>query len=164
ASLVSLHADAFNGITDELVLAVAEPAHCFGLRGVVRGSLRQFDAARREKVANAVETRLSIEMESVVRGKIAGTEGFASLRRAFLEVFVEHLFPTGGMQLGGVGNHAIEVKKDGVVPVAADCVLVVGLPHRSCSRYQRPLPSINIRHCRPRSNERLRMPPPVPTS
>src|SRR6516225_4285583 len=157
ASLVSLHPDAFNGITDQFVLAVAEPAHRFGLWGVVRGSLRQFDAARCEKVANAVETRLSIEMESAVRGKIEGTKGFASLGRAFLEVFVEHLFPTGGVQLGGVANHTIEVKKDCVVPVATDCVLVVRLPHRSLSRYQRPLPSTNIRHCRLPSNGCLRM-------
>src|SRR5262245_25118850 len=35
ASLVSLDPDAFDGITDQLVLAVAEPAHCFSLWGIV---------------------------------------------------------------------------------------------------------------------------------
>jgi hypothetical protein len=36
------------------------------------------------------------------------------------------------MYAGGVGDHAVEVKKDGIVLVAADA-LAIGLPHWSLS-------------------------------
>jgi hypothetical protein len=40
--------------------------------------------------------------------------------RTFLKVFVEHLFPTSGVELGGIGNHTVEVKKDGIILITVD--------------------------------------------
>ena len=92
-----------------------------------------FDTARCQKIANPVKTRLSVEVKSVIRGKIEGAKCFASLASTFLKVFVEHLFPTGGVQLGSIRDHAVEVKKHGVVLIAADHVSAVRLLHRSDS-------------------------------
>jgi hypothetical protein len=52
--------------------------------------------------------------------------------RTLLKIFVEHLFPTRRVEAGGVRYHAVEVKKDGVVVVAADA-LAIRLPHGSLS-------------------------------
>ena len=51
--------------------------------------------------------------------------------RTLLKIFVEHLFPTRRVD-AGVRYHAVEVKKDGVVLVAADA-LAIRLPHGSLS-------------------------------
>ena len=45
ASLVRLHPSLFNDFVDQVVLAVPEPAHRFGLAGVVRASLGELDTA-----------------------------------------------------------------------------------------------------------------------
>src|SRR5262245_15936578 len=103
-------------------------------------------------------------MESVGRGEVEGAKRFAPLRRAFLEVFVEHLFPARRMQLGGVGNHAIEVKKHGLVLVAADDAPLALLPHRSNSGYRPTTVSARVRRCRHPSSERPPMTPPAPIS
>src|SRR6516164_2421943 len=97
-------------------------------------SLWQFDTARGQKIANAVKTRLPVEVESVVGGKIEGSKCFTSLVRTFLKVFVEHLFPTRRVELGGIRNHTVEVKEHCFVLTAADQAPVLGLlPHRSHS-------------------------------
>src|SRR3974377_146070 len=70
---------------DEVVLAVAEPAHCFRLRGVVGAPLGESDTARCEKVANPVEARLPIDIEPVVRRDLEGTKSFAFLRCTLLQ-------------------------------------------------------------------------------
>src|SRR5215468_404453 len=137
AALVRFDPFVFDDSVDQVVLAVPEPVHCFGLRGVVWMSLGKLDAARCEKVANAVEAGLPIHIEPVVRDEIERAKCFACLRRALLKVLVEHLFPTGRVDVGGVRYHTVEVKKDGVVPVAGDHTPAVGLPHRSLSCYQR---------------------------
>src|SRR5262249_4114112 len=104
-------------------------------------SLGKLDAARCEKVANAVEAGLPIHIEPVVRDEIERAKCFASLRRTLLKVLVEHLFPTGRVEAGGVRYHTVEVEKDGVVLVAGDHAPAVGLPHRTLSCYQRhPFP------------------------
>ena len=46
ASLVRLNPDIFNNLADQTVLAVRKPTHRFGLRGIVRASLRELDIAR----------------------------------------------------------------------------------------------------------------------
>ena len=45
ASLVGLHPHVLYDLVDQVVLAVAEPAHCFGLRGVVRAPFGKLDTA-----------------------------------------------------------------------------------------------------------------------
>ena len=81
ASLVGLHPFVFYDFVDQVILAVSEAIHCFGLRRVARASLGEPDIARCEKVADAVVARLAIHVEPVVRGDVEGTEYFAYLRR-----------------------------------------------------------------------------------
>jgi len=45
ASLVRLDSLIFDDLVDQVVLAVPEAIHCFGLRGVVGGSLGEMDIA-----------------------------------------------------------------------------------------------------------------------
>src|SRR5262245_64342810 len=120
ASLVWFHASLFNDLIDQVVLAVPKSANRFGVGWIVRRSLGKLNAARREKIANAVEAGLPIHMQPVVRGDIERTEGFASLHRTLLEIRIEHLLPTRSVQAGGVRYYAVEVKKNGVVTVAGD--------------------------------------------
>src|SRR6516225_5277741 len=108
ASLVRLHPFVFDDLVDQFVLAVSECAYRFELRGIVSASLRQFDAARSEKISNAIKTRLSVYIEPVVIGEIERAKCFASLVRTLLQVLVEHPFPTRGVQDSGVGYHSIE--------------------------------------------------------
>src|SRR5215468_7608999 len=136
AALVRFDPFVFDDSVDQVVLAVPEPVHCFGLRGVVWMSLGKLDAARCEKVANAVEAGLPIHIEPVVRDEIERAKCFACLRRALLKVLVEHLFPTGRVEVGGVRYHTVEVKKDGLVLVAGDHAPADGL-HRPLSCYRR---------------------------
>src|SRR4030095_7594806 len=124
--LVRLHAYVLNGLVNQVVLAIPEAAHCFDLRGGIRTSLGELDTARCEKVANAVESGFPIHIEPVVRGEIEGTKWFASLFRTLLKVLLKHLFPTRGVEVGGVRYHTVEVEEDGVV-------LVAGYGDRHCS-------------------------------
>src|SRR5262245_44611548 len=133
ASLVSLHPHVLDGLGDQSVLAVPEPAHRFRLRRVVGASLRKLYAARREKVTNAVVAGLAIYMEPVVRNDIEGPKCFASLRGTLLKVFIEHLFPARRVDLRSVRNYAVEIKQDRVVSVTIDHARALGLSHRSRS-------------------------------
>src|SRR5262249_60984763 len=102
AALVRFVPFVFDDSVDQVGLAVPEPVHCFGLRGVVGTSFGEPDTARCEKVTNAVVAGLAINIEAIVRGDIEGTKCVASLRRTLLKVLVEHLFPTGRVEAGGV--------------------------------------------------------------
>src|SRR5262249_28030142 len=46
-------------------------------------------------------------------------------------VRIKHLFPTCRVYVGSVRDHAVEVEQDGIVLVAGDRSLVIGLLHRS---------------------------------
>src|SRR6516164_3441236 len=133
ASLIRLHDFIFYDFVDQLILAVPEAIHCFRVRRIVGTSFGELNTARCEKVANAVVAGLAIYIEAVVRGDIEGTKYFASLRRTLLKVFVKHLFPTRRMYAGGIGDHAVEVEQDGVVPVAGNRTRARGLLRRSLS-------------------------------
>jgi hypothetical protein len=85
------------------------------------------DAARCEKVANAVEAGLPIDMEPIICGGIKRAKCFASLRCTLLKVFVEHLLPTRRVDAGGIRDHAIEIEQDSIVLVACDCPFGLGL-------------------------------------
>src|SRR5262245_13358079 len=71
-------------------------------------------------------------MEPVVGNDIEGPKCFASLRGALLKVLMGHLFPARRMDAGGVGHNPVEIKEDGVVPVAADA-FAIRLRHGSLS-------------------------------
>src|SRR6516162_6289080 len=133
APLVRLDPFVFDDLVDQVVLAVPEAIHCFGLRRIVRTSLGDFYTARFEKVANAVVTGLAVHIEPIVRGDIEGMKCFAFLRRTLLKVLVEHLFPRRRVNAGGVGDRTIKVEQDGIVPVSGDRTLGIGLWHFSLS-------------------------------
>src|SRR4030095_5600387 len=80
---------------------------------------------------HAVEPGLAIHIEPVIRGDLEGTKWFAGVRSALLKVRIKHLFPTRCVYGGGVRDHAVEVEQDGIVCVAGDCTLALGLLHRS---------------------------------
>jgi hypothetical protein len=84
------------------------------------------DTTRREKIANAVEARLPIHIEPVVRREIEWTKCFASLRCTLLKVLIKHLFPTRRVDAGGICDHTVEIEQDGVVLVACDCRFGLG--------------------------------------
>src|SRR5436190_5638494 len=75
---------------------------------------------------------------------------FAGLARPLLKVLIEHLFPTERVDAGGVGYHAVEVKKDGIVSVVRDRTPACGPPQRT--RYcgvlvdERPVPDPHRGH------------------
>ena len=93
-------------------------------------SLGKTDPARCEKVANAVEARLSIDVERVVGVEIERAK-VSPLRAVRSEILVEHLFPARGVQAGGVGDHAVEVEQDRIEFLAADLTFALALSHRS---------------------------------
>src|SRR4029077_1968526 len=103
ASLVRRAPVFFDDLVDQVVLAVPEPAHCFSLRGVVHAPLGELDTARYQKIANAVEAGLPVNIQPVVRDNIEGTKYFASLRRTLLQKFVKHPFPASRVDAGSVG-------------------------------------------------------------
>src|SRR4030095_471204 len=125
-SLIRLPPSLFNDFVDQVILAVPEPAHRFGLRGVIWGALREVDATGGEKVPHAVEAGLPIHIEPVIRGDLERTKWCTGVRRALLQVGIKHLFPTRRVYVGGVRDHAVEVEEDGVVLVAG-----YGAPHCS---------------------------------
>src|SRR6185437_8163343 len=71
-------------------------------------------------VANTIETRLAVDIEPIVICDIERAKSFTSLCRSLSQVLVEHLFPTLGVQFGGVGYHTVEVEKNRIVSVARD--------------------------------------------
>ena len=143
ASLVRLDPFVFDDLVDQIVLAVPEAIHCFGLRRVVRTSLGELYTARCEKVANAVVAGLAIHIEPIVCGDIEGTKRRAPLGGTLLKVLVEHLLPACRVNAGGVGDHTVEVEQDGVVLVSGDRTLALGQRHRLlsiCSAHSVVLP------------------------
>src|SRR6266704_2270943 len=82
---------------------------------------------RGDDVVDDVEPGLAIHIEPVIRGDLEGTKGFAGVRNALLKVRIKHLFPTRRVYGGGVRDHAVEVEQDGIVFVAGDGTLALGL-------------------------------------
>ena len=74
-------------------------------------SFGEANTAGFQEIANSIETRLAVYIQPVVRGEIEGPEDFALLRGAFSDVLVEDLLPTSGVQVGGIGNHAVKVEE-----------------------------------------------------
>src|SRR6516162_7976900 len=133
AALVRLHPFIFDDLVDQVVLAVPKAVHRFSLWRIIRASLGEPDAARCQKVANAVVAGLAIHIEPIVRSDVEGTKCFACLRRTPLKILVKHLSPAGGVDAGGVGDHAVEVEQDSIVSVSCDRTLALGLPPRLLS-------------------------------
>src|SRR5215831_1963342 len=132
ASLIRLHARLRDGIVDQVILAVPEPAHGFDLCRIFKVSLGEFDAARFQEVTNAIETRLPIHVKPVVDVDIEGAKCFPLLPRTLLQILIERLFPTLRVEAGCIRDDAIQVKKDSIVPVAVDA-LGRGVRHESLS-------------------------------
>src|SRR5207248_3139519 len=80
---------------------------------VVRIPLRQSDPSRGQERAHAVVARLAVDVLVVVSDRIEGDKGLAGSVGALLQVRVEHLLPRGGVDLGGLGEDAVEVEEAG---------------------------------------------------
>src|SRR5262249_53603166 len=134
APVVRLHSFAFDEIVNQLILAVPQSAYGFELRRIMRMPLGELNSARAQEIPNPVETRLSIDVEPIVRGEIKGPKCLSALLSAPAKIFVEHLLPTGRVEGGGVGYDTIEIKEDSIVPLVCD-VLALGLRHELLSCY-----------------------------
>jgi hypothetical protein len=125
-----------DNLVDQFILAVPEPAYRFKLWRIVSASLGQFDAARAEKIPNAIVTRLSVHVEPVIIGKIEGAKRFTPVCRALSQIFVEHLFPARGVYSGSIGYYTFEVEKDRIVSIAGDHMRAVFV-HRAAPEHTR---------------------------
>ena len=116
---VGLDAVTLEHRVEGVVLAVAETAHGHAGRWVLRGPLRELDAARGEEVADAVVARLAVDVGVVVgvgvRRPVALEVGCLVLEEA-----VEHLRPGPHVHLGRRRDHAVEVEQCRRVVVPAD--------------------------------------------
>jgi hypothetical protein len=71
----------------------------------------QLDPARGEEVAHAVEARLAVDVLVVVVDEVERPLA------AILEEGVEHLLPRARVDLGGLGQDAVEVEQAGGDPI-----------------------------------------------
>lgn len=97
-----------------LVLVVADAVDGLGIERIVGRALRQLDAARLEEVPDAVLTRLAVDVLVVVLVRVEGHELAAGRLRALAQELVEGLLPCGGMDLGCLRQHTVEVKEQRV--------------------------------------------------
>ena len=103
---------------DQLVLAVAEPAHGFVIRRVVAvPTLGQLDAPRGEERADAVAARLAVDVLAVVVRQVEGRELLAGAFGPLAQVLVEHLLPGRRMYLRRLRQDAVEVERQARTPV-----------------------------------------------
>jgi hypothetical protein len=101
----------------QLVLAVAEAVDGARVGRVLRRAGGQVDPARGQERRHAVVARLAVHVAVVVRARVELAEGLAGLLRALAQELVEHLLPRGGVDLGGLRQHAVEVEQAGRDPV-----------------------------------------------
>jgi hypothetical protein len=90
---------------ERLVLAIAEPAHGFALRRVVRIAVWQFDAAGFKENADPFVARPAVD-EAVVVAIGEGVVGLAAIGQES----VEHILPGSAVERGGVGDDAVEIE------------------------------------------------------
>ena len=103
-------------LEQEDVLAVAEAIDRLGVGRVVGGALGELDATRRQEVAYPVLAELAVDVGGVVRGQLEACR-LRSVGAGLLdEVGVEHLLPRRGVDVGGTGQHAVEVEETGLDP------------------------------------------------
>src|SRR5262249_15757896 len=148
ASLVSSHPHVLDGLGDQSVLAVPEPAHRFRLRRGGGVFLPQFDAPLFGEMPNPGGGGLVVRIQAGGRNGVEGLKGFGYLRGTLVKVFIEHLFPARRVDLRSVRNYAVEIKQDRVVPVTVDHACALGPSHRS-SPVTKGHPSIERQSPRP---------------
>ncbi len=112
-ALVRLDALASDQCEHEVVLAVRQPADRLELGTVVVLSARQPDAARLEKRAHAVVTRLSVDVLVVVRQDVEGHERGAVVHRALAQERVEDRLPRLSVHRRRLRQHAVDVEQTG---------------------------------------------------
>ena len=110
-ALIRLHALLADDRQHELVLAVAETVDRLPAGVVARRALWQLDPARGEERADAVVTRLAVDVLVVVGNLVELDERLVALLRALAQILVEHLLPGGRVDLRGLRQHAVEVEQ-----------------------------------------------------
>ena len=101
------------GLQHELVLAVAEAVDRARAGWVVGGALGQLDAPGLQEERGAVGARLAVDVVVVVGVAVEGLERRARRRRSGREEVVEHLLPRPRVDVGRLGEHAVEVEQAG---------------------------------------------------
>ena len=110
-ALVGLHSLLPDQLEDELVLAVPEPGDRLRVRWVVGVSLRELDPPRGEEGANAVRSRLAVDVLAVVRGAVERRLRLAGPGTPLAQVSVEHLLPRRRVHDRSPGQNAVEVEQ-----------------------------------------------------
>ena len=108
---VGLHALVADQLQHELVLAVAQAVDGLGVGRIVVGALGQLDAAGLEERPGAVGAGLAVHVRVVVLDRVERDELLARPLGPLAQVVVEHLLPGRGVDLGRLGEHAIEVEE-----------------------------------------------------
>ena len=114
------------GLPEQPRLALAQPAHGFGVLRVLLRSFGKLYAARREKGANAVVAGSPVDVGKIVAADVERLKvGSLALGTPVQEI-VEHLFPGRGVHARRVSEHAVEVENRGVevAPADDDCRLL----------------------------------------
>ena len=90
---VGLHPVLVDQPQHQLVLSIAQPAHRFGVRGIVGLALGQLDAPRGEERPHTVTSRLSVDILAIVGNRVERHEVFPRSSGPLAQVCVEHLLP-----------------------------------------------------------------------
>ena len=106
-----LHAGLAQAVQKSRVLAVAQPADGFQRFVVVRVALGQRDVARRQKAAHPVVTLLAIDVFQIVGFGVERRTGRARLACPAVQKLIEQSLPGDGVQLFGLGDHAVQVEQ-----------------------------------------------------
>jgi hypothetical protein len=91
------------------------------------------DPTRFEKVANAIEARLSVYVKPIIDIEIEGMKCFSSPGRTFPKVIIKHLLPRRRVKASGVRDDTIEVEQNRIVLGTCDNLFPVATCHRSVS-------------------------------
>lgn len=102
------------------VLSIPQAANGFPVRRVFRIAVGKVDATGLQKTLDTIVSRLSIHMLPVVLVLIERIEGRPAGGQALIAVFVEQTLPSGGMDGGRTGEHAIEIEYNRVKRFPAD--------------------------------------------
>src|SRR5215469_2650869 len=100
---------------DQFILPVTETADGFSRWRSFGGSFRQENSARIEEIAYPGVSQLPIHVVRIICNRVEREERLSLLACRFLEVFVEHHFPTCRMDAGRIRDDSVHVEQNGLV-------------------------------------------------
>src|SRR3981189_1514551 len=99
-----------NQLQEQCVLAAGEPMHRFGIRWIVFRAVWQADLTRGEKGADTFFSWFSVHVLVVIGDRVKGPQLVPGSLRTLLQERVEGLLPCPRVDLGGLGQDAIEIE------------------------------------------------------